>query len=99
MSEAVKANDAEMTRLANRVLNRAKEVFEGVDFEAGAHAVVGSEFEKALREVEHSLTRAGGGATSRLENLSTMVKASATAITGQDAESARQVNKAGGVAV
>lgn len=84
MDEIVKADSAEMARLAHRVAGRAKYAFTGVDFNAAADAVAGTEFAEVLRTVNDALQRAGGGASSRLENISTLVRNSASAIDRQD---------------
>ncbi|EUA73006.1 hypothetical protein I541_5215 [Mycobacteroides abscessus] len=61
MNDTMKANGAEMARLASRVAGRAKDAFPEVDFEAAANAVAGTEFAEVLRAVSAALKRAGAG--------------------------------------
>lgn len=97
MSDIMKANGAEMSRLASRVAGRAKDAFPDVDFEAAANAVAGTEFAEVLRAVSAALKRAGGGASERIEGISSFVQQSSGALTGQDATNRTRVSKAGEV--
>ncbi|QCH22092.1 MULTISPECIES: hypothetical protein [Mycobacteriaceae] len=93
MSDIMKANGAEMSRLASRVAGRAKDAFPDVDFEAAANSVAGTEFAEVLRAVSAALKRAGGGASERIESISNFVQNSSGALTGQDAVNRRQVSR------
>ncbi|MUM19679.1 hypothetical protein FZI91_21605 [Mycobacterium sp. CBMA271] len=97
MNDIMKANGAEMSRLASRVAGRAKDAFPDVDFEAAANAVAGTEFAEVLRAVSGALKRAGGGASERIEAISSYVQSSAGVLIGQDAVNAKRVAKAGEV--
>ncbi|MGH3955573.1 MAG: hypothetical protein ACRDTI_16230 [Mycobacterium sp.] len=93
MSDIMKANGAEMSRLATRVAGRAKDAVPDVDFEAAANSVAGTEFAAVLRAVSAALKRAGGGASERIESISNFVQTSSGALTGQDAVNRRQVSR------
>ncbi|MBA0047638.1 hypothetical protein [Mycobacterium sp. NPDC050853] len=97
MSDIMKANGAEMSRLATRVAGRAKDALPDVDFEAAANAVAGTEFAEVLRAVSAALKRAGGGASERIEVISNFVQRSSGSLTGQDAVNGKQVSRAGEV--
>ncbi|SHU01828.1 Uncharacterised protein [Mycobacteroides abscessus subsp. abscessus] len=97
MNDTMKANGAEMARLASRVAGRAKDAFPEVDFEAAANAVAGTEFAEVLRAVSAALKRAGGGASARIESISNFVQNSSGSLTTQDAINGRQVTRAGEV--
>ncbi|MBB4856431.1 hypothetical protein HNP40_003850 [Mycobacteroides chelonae] len=97
MSDTMKANSAEMARLASRVAGRAQEAIPEVDFEAAANAVAGTEFAEVLRAVSAALKRAGGGASERIESISNFVQNSSGSLTGQDAVNGKLVTRAGEV--
>lgn len=97
MNDTMKANGAEMARLASRVAGRAKDAFPEIDFEAAANSVAGTEFAEVLRAVSAALKRAGGGASARIESISNFVQNSSGSLTAQDAINGRQVTRAGEV--